>query len=275
VKRLTRAQHAAFEAQGYLAPLDAFEPGEASAWRRQLHHALARSDGRADTALRNKPHLLLRWIAELVRDARVVDAVEDLLGPDLLILRSALFVKPPGDVGYVAWHHDTAYWDLSQERVVTAWIALTDSTVANGCVRVVAGSHREPPRPHRLGRDQNNRLARGQAVSVAVAPERVAHLELRAGQMSLHDGRVLHSSPANPSTLLRAGLAVRFIAPDVAQRGPRQGATLVRGTDRYGHFDHEAAPTAELDAGALATHADSQSRYWEAASGIPEMRKIH
>src|SRR5262249_9516300 len=83
-KRQTRAQHAASEAQGYLAPLDAFEPGEASAWRRQLHHALARSDGRADTALRNKPHLLLRWIAELVRDARVVDAVEDLLGPDLL-----------------------------------------------------------------------------------------------------------------------------------------------------------------------------------------------
>ena len=261
MRRLTPEQRAAFDTQGYLAPLDAFETGEVLDCRRQLEALLASTGGHADTRLRNKPHLLLRWAADLVRDARVLDAVEDVLGPDLLILRCTLFVKPPGDPGYVAWHQDTAYWDLSADRVSSAWIALTDSTTANGCVRVVPGSHREPLLPHRLALDRNNRLARGQAIAVGVSPERVVPIELRAGQMSLHDGRVLHGSTANPSAALRAGLAVRFIPPDVRQRGPRQSATLVRGADRYDYFDHEPAPRFDFDPLARAWHARSLRRY--------------
>lgn len=258
--RLSEAQRAAFADAGYLAPLDVLSAAEVADYRRRL---LARLEptGAANAGLRNKPHLLLRWVAELVRDVRVLDAVEDLLGPDLLILRSVFFVKPPGDRGYVAWHQDVAYWDLSADRAVSAWIALTDSTVANGCVRVVPGSHREPLLEHRLADDGNNRLVHGQAAAVDVPPERIACLELRAGQMSLHDGRILHGSLGNTSSELRAGLAVRFIPPAVRQRGLRPGATLVRGVDRFGYYDHEPMPRFDDDPVARAWHARALRRY--------------
>jgi ectoine hydroxylase-related dioxygenase (phytanoyl-CoA dioxygenase family) len=260
-KRLTPAEQAAFNADGYLAPVDVLGGDEVAAYRAHLEAALAATGGRADARLRNKPHLLLCWMAILVRDARVLDALEDLLGPDLLVLRTTLFVKTARDPGQVTWHQDTAYWDLSDDRVVTAWIALTDSTTANGCVRVVRGSHRDGPVAHHLGRDRHNQLLRGQIADVAIAAERVVPLELRAGQMSLHHGRLLHSSPDNPSDTRRAGLAVRYISPEVRAGGPRQSATLVRGVDRCGHFDHEPAPRYDFDPVARAWHARSLRRY--------------
>ena len=260
-KRLSPAERAAFSADGYLAPVDVLGDVEVDGYRRQLQATLAATGGRTDTRLRNKPHLLLRWMAMLVRDVRVLDAVEDLLGPDLLVLRTTLFVKAARDPGHVTWHQDTAYWDLSEDRVVTAWIALTDSTTANGCVRVVPGSHRDGPIAHHLGHDRHNCLLRGQTAAIAVGAERIVPLELRAGQMSLHHGRLLHDSPGNPSDSMRAGLAVRYVSPDVRAGGPRQGATLVRGVDRFGHFDHEPAPRYDFDPVARAWHARALRRY--------------
>jgi hypothetical protein len=261
MKRLSTTQRAAFADDGYLAPLDALSAEEATDYRRRLA-ALLGPTRAANSGLRNKPHLLLRWVADIVCDPRVLDAVEDLLGPDLLVLRSVFFVKPPGDRGYLAWHQDVAYWDLTAgDRVVSAWIALTDSTVANGCVRVVPGSHREPLLEHRLAHDGNNRLVHGQAVTVDIPPERIACLELRAGQMSLHDGRILHGSLGNPSNELRAGLAVRFITPDVRQRGLRACAMLVRGVDSFGYYDHEPMPRFDDDPVARAWHARALRRY--------------
>jgi hypothetical protein len=258
---LTEAQRAAYETRGYIAPIDALSADEAADCRRQLEAVLAATGGRADGRLRNKTHLLLRWAADLAHDARIVDAVEGLLGPDLLVLHSTLFVKLPHDPDRIAWHQDLAYWDLSSERVVTAWIALTDSTTANACVHVVPGSHRDGLLPHRLGRDSRNRLIRGQLVADDIDPASVAGVELRAGQFSLHHGRLLHSSPANPSGTLRAGLAVRYIPPDVRQGGPRHGATPVRGRDPYRYYDHEPVPRYDYDPIAAAWHRRSLRRY--------------
>ena len=262
MKRLTETQRAVFAAQGYLAPIDALSTAEAAQYGRRLATLLADQDGRANAGLRNKPHLLFRWAADLVSDPRVLDAVEDLIGPDLLILRSVFFVKPAHDPGCVAWHQDVAYWDLNaDDRVVSAWIALTDSTAANGCVRVVPGSHLAPLHDHHLGRDGDNRLIHGQAAAVDVPLEEATCLELRAGQMSLHDGRLLHGSPGNSSDGMRAGLAVRYITPDVRQRGLRNGATLVRGTDRFGYYDLEPMPRFDLDPISRAWHGRALRRY--------------
>jgi hypothetical protein len=115
--------------------------------------------------------------------------------------------------------------------------------------------------PHRLGRDPNNRLIRGQTVGREIAPDEAVCLELRAGQFSLHHGRLLHGSPANPSGTPRAGLAVRYITPDVHQGGPRHGATPVRGSDRFGHYDYEPAPRFDFDPVAGAWHVRSLRRY--------------
>jgi non-heme Fe2+,alpha-ketoglutarate-dependent halogenase len=259
--RLTPAQRVAFDADGYLAPIDAFPADEAAESRRRLEALLAPVGGRPDVRLRNSPHLLLRWVSDLVRDPRVLDAVEDVLGPNLLILRTTLFVKPPRDGGFIAWHQDVAYWDLSGDRVVSAWIALTDSTTANGCMRVVPGSHRGPLLAHGVDGDRNNTLLRGQVADVVIAPERIADIELRAGQLSLHHGRILHGSAGNPSAALRAGLAVRCISPDVRQRGPRPSAMVVRGVDACGHYRHQPVPRFDFDPIARAWHARSLRRY--------------
>ena len=251
---LTPAQRTAYAAEGYLAPLDVLSSAEAAGCAQRVAAVLAPCRGRPDARLRNSPHLLLRWMADLVRDPRVLDPISDLLGPDLLVLRTTLFVKPPRDNGTVAWHQDLAYWDLSSDETLTAWIAFTDSTSGNGCVRVMPTSHRGPLLRHRLGNDQYNRLLRGQLVNVQATPDRIADLTLRAGQMSLHHGLTLHSSDANQSDATRAGLAVRFIAPHVRQRGPWPSAMLVRGHDRHGHYTLLPAPRFDGDPLARAWH---------------------
>jgi hypothetical protein len=257
--QLTPAQRARFDADGYLAPLDALTPAEAAALRPRLDTLLTPDGELADVRLRNKPHLVFTWVSDLVSHPRVLDAVGDLLGPDLLVWRSVFFVKPPRDASYVSWHQDAAYWDLSDARAVTVWIALTDSTADNGAVRVVPGTHRGGLVPHRPRRDARNRLSRGQ-VACTPAADAVA-VELRAGQFSVHHSLLLHSSPPNPSHALRAGLAVRYITSDIRTGGPRQTARLVRGTDRFGYYDLEPLPRRDHDPVALACHARALRRY--------------
>jgi hypothetical protein len=242
---LGEVERARYAADGYLAPLEALSAAEAQACREQLApHLDAR--GLAEARIRNDPHLLFTWAAELVRHPRIVAAVSALLGPDVLARSSALFIKGVGDPGYNAWHQDGAYWDLVGDRVVTAWIALTDSTAANGAVRVLPGSHRGPRLRHELRGDAHGRLLRGQAIA-DVDERRAVALELRAGQFSLHDVWLVHGSPPNPGPRPRIGLAVRYLAADVQARGPRRGATLVCGSDRFGRHDLEPRPRHDFD----------------------------
>ena len=177
-----------------------------------------------------------------------------------MVWRSIFFIKPPHDPRYFAWHQDSLYYGLSSDAVATAWLALTDSTATGGCVRVVAGSHRQPELPHTSRFDGRNWLVRGQSV-VNVPEDGATNVELQAGEFSLHHVRLLHSSQANRSSQLRAGLAIRYIATDVSQRGPRRGATLVRGTDDYGHFSHEPVPSDDYDPIGLRCHRKSMRRY--------------
>src|SRR5262249_50390384 len=158
---------------------------------------------------RHKPHLYSRWVSDLVRHPAVLDAVESLIGPDILVWRSIFFVKPPRDPRYVAWHQDSAYWGLSSEEVVTAWIALTESTADNGCLRVVAGSHRRREVRHGVNVAEDNGPAPGQKASIEVAESDSRSLELQPGEMSLHPVRMLHGSGPNASAGWRVGLAVR------------------------------------------------------------------
>ncbi len=257
-----------FARDGYLSPLTAVSPAQAAASHAQLQARLG-ADGRAGAGIRNSPHLLFPWAADLVRHPAVLDAVADLLGPDLLVLRSTLFVKAPHDPGIVDWHQDALYWDLDGARVLTAWIALTDSVAASGAVQVLPGSHHGGVRPHDLRADAHNRLLRGHRLTgMGDAPATL--LELRAGEFSLHDRWLAHASGPNASDAPRIGLAVRYIATGVAQRGPRQVAMLVRGVDRHGFYPLAPAPRADDPAAARATHRWALRRYafqvaWQAA----------
>lgn len=248
-----------YERDGYSAPLEALAPKQAAAYRQRVLELAGRRDRLAPDE-RTNAHLRYPWAAELATLPAVLDAVEAVLGPDLLVWRASFFYKGASDPSFVAWHQDSVYWDLEGDAVATAWLALTDSTEANGCVRVLPGSHRAPPLPHAVRLDGDNVLLRGQAVAVPIDEPATRPLVLAAGQFSLHHVGIVHGSPANRSGSPRIGFAVRYAAPRVRPRGARQGATLVRGEDRFGNFDAQPLPRFEGDPLAAAAAARARRR---------------
>jgi ectoine hydroxylase-related dioxygenase (phytanoyl-CoA dioxygenase family) len=165
-KVLTRAQVEAFARNGYHFPLRALSAEEAKAYRAKLEGAEAHLGTSMKTGYRNKPHLVFTRADELIRHPRILDAVEDILGPNLLVWSSSLFMKDAHDPSYISWHQDSTYWGLSHPDVVTAWLALSVSHMANGCMRVDPGSHLLNM-PHRTP-SRGNLLTRGQEVQVEV-----------------------------------------------------------------------------------------------------------
>ena len=255
-KVLTRAQVEAFARNGYHFPMRALEAEQAAGYRSKLE-AIERQLGQPvmQTNLRNKPHLALAWADELIRHPKILDAIEDILGPNLLAWSSSFFIKEPRDPHYISWHQDSTYWGLSHPDVVTAWLALSPSVLANGCMRVDPGTHLLDQLPHKDTFAENNLLTRGQEVMVEVDESRVVNIELQPGEFSLHHVRIVHGSDANPSDMRRIGFAIRYVPTYLKQTaGPRDSAMLVRGVDNYHHFEMEPRPQADLHPDAVAVH---------------------
>ncbi|MEO8523752.1 MAG: phytanoyl-CoA dioxygenase family protein, partial [Caldimonas sp.] len=226
---LSDAQVAAFRECGIVHPLRAVSEAEAGV----LHARYQTEAGFLKGRNNQKPHLLFTWLDAIVRDARILDAVESLHGPNLLCWASQFFAKPAGDAAYVSWHQDATYWGLSSPDVVTAWVALTPSTRESGCMRVVPGTHRAQV-PHEDRFDDANLLSRGQEVAVAVDPETVVDVVLMPGEMSLHHVLLFHGSEPNRSSQPRIGFAIRYVPTHVRQLSPiRDSALLVRGRDDF------------------------------------------
>jgi non-heme Fe2+,alpha-ketoglutarate-dependent halogenase len=254
-KVLTPAQVDAFGRNGYHFPERALSSDEALAYRRRLELSEATLGGPMRGALRSKPHLLFTWANELIRHPTILDAVEDIYGPNLLVWSSSFFLKEANDPSYVSWHQDSTYWGLSHPDVVTAWIALSVSIVENGCMRVVPGTHLKDQLPHKDTFADNNLLSRGQEVQVQVNEADAVNIELQPGEFSLHHVRLVHGSEPNTANYRRLGYAVRYVPTYVKQTiGPRDCATLVRGVDTYHHFDMEPAPRVDLDPEAVELH---------------------
>src|SRR6202035_3142717 len=148
--------------------------------------------------LRHKTHLLFPVLADLVRHPRILDAIEDLLRPDILCWSSNFVIKESAAPAFVSCHQDSTYWGLSAPDVATAWVALTPSNAENGAMAMVPGSHRFDQIPHRDTFHRHNLLTRGQEIAVEVDEAKAGLLILRPGEMSLHHVRLVHGSAPNP-----------------------------------------------------------------------------
>ena len=274
-KHLTDEQVGRYREDGFVFPVDVFSPEVAAAYRARME-ALEAGHGAMKYAM--KPYLTVTMADEIAHDETLLDAVEDLIGPNLLVWDGAFINKEPRSDIYVSWHQDLTYWGVGPpEEIVSIWLALSPVSPENGGMRMIPGSHHHPlPHVDRFGDD--NLLSRGQEASGGFDEAAAVDLTLAAGQMSLHHGLVVHGSNPNRSDRRRIGLNFQFITPAVRQREMTgDSAMLVRGADASGHFAPEPRPRADFAPHSIAfveeitrrrqkmlfrgVHKDKQNRY--------------
>ncbi|MEK9672706.1 MAG: phytanoyl-CoA dioxygenase family protein [Rhodospirillaceae bacterium] len=254
-KLLTEDQVEQFKRDGYVAPVPVFSRDQAAHYRKRFEEYEAANNGWYELSKGQKLYLLQTWVKEMASNPKVLDAVEDILGPNLFVWGCSLFVKDARDPGFVSWHQDATYWGLDKPDVLTAWFALSLATVESGCMKIVPGSHKWNQLEHRDTLDKHNLLTRGQELAVDVNEDDAVYMPLQPGEMSLHHVLLAHASTPNTTDDRRIGLAVRFTAPHVKQaNADGDSAWLVRGQDDYGHFLHETPPDADMSDAALAEH---------------------
>lgn len=203
-----------------------------------------------------KTHLLADWVFELTTHPAVLDAVEVVIGPNILMQAADTFIKPARNEKIVNWHQDANYWGLQPFELVTAWIALSDVTPQNGCMRYLPGSHRQAKVEHIETFAANSALTRGQEIALEIDEAVTVDVALTPGQISLHHCLLAHASGPNTTDNARIGLAVRYLSTHVRQtEGPPMSAILVRGHDAYDHFQSDPAPTGAFTAETIAAHA--------------------
>lgn len=259
-KLLSAAAVEAYRREGFYAPVRVMSADQARVYRQSLETHEAQLGQPLQGNLRHKVHLLFTWADALVHHPAVLDAIEDAIGPDILCWTTNFFIKEAHSPGFVSWHQDSTYWGLDPDEVITAWIALSDVTEESGYMQVIPGSHKVDQLPHVDTFHKDNLLSRGQEIAVEVDKSKAVGLSLQPGEMSLHHIKLVHGSDANRSNDRRIGLAIRYIPTYVRQTKVRDSAMLVRGTDKYHHFDPEPRPQADLDEAALAAHADAMGR---------------
>ncbi len=209
---------ARYRADGILFPIDVFTPEEIAAYRAAFDR-FEQAEGRDRPQERNRArHHDQEFAWRLATDPRLLDVMRQLIGPDLVILGTDFFCKygDPSADKFVAWHQDTTYWGLEPPVAHTAWIAIDDSTIENGCMRAIPGSNHGGLVTHGESERAGNILSVNQEIPDELVDSFGAvDVVLRAGQISIHDGHIFHSSNANRSTSRRCGMTVRFVTPDV------------------------------------------------------------
>ncbi|MGI9605487.1 MAG: phytanoyl-CoA dioxygenase family protein [Acidimicrobiales bacterium] len=216
---LTAAQIESYRTNGWIAPIDVLSVEEAATAAAALEAAEAQFPHDLHAEHRNNAHLAFPFLADLASHPTIVAAASQLVGPDITLSSTVLFVKEPSSSSFVSWHQDAFYMGLGPANFVTAWLALTRSNLESGCVSVIPGTHREVAE-HRDTFADDNILTRGQEVG-GIDPEAAVHLELLPGQMSLHHPWLVHGSQPNRTTKRRVGVAMQsYLCADVLpQRG--------------------------------------------------------
>ena len=235
-KRLTGAEIDAFHEHGFLPGIDVFCEAECDAFRSRVEEFEQARPEAVEWAFDIKTNLLFDWVYELSRDPRLLDAIEDLIGPDVLLTNSIFRIKEPGSSTFYGWHQDAARIRV-EPGFVLAFIAIGEATSDNGCLRVIPGSQRGV-RPFGLVSYADRQVARVREVDESGAVDMV----LAKGQVGLLHCNTIHGSGPNRSSGRRIGLINDYTAPSARQSTGMGSGQLVRGTDRWGHFGAEPVP---------------------------------
>jgi len=242
---LTAAQVEAFERDGFVSPITVLSPDEVRHVRGKLEN-FERNHPEHVKKLKSKSQLLCPWVVELAEHPKILNVMEDLLGPNILLWSMAWRIKNPDGQTFAGWHQDFAYGGV-QPMVIFGPLALSVCDATAGCLRVIPGSHKWGPLPHQDSEDPTSILARGQSISVDFDKSNIVDLELQPGQMALINNKIVHCSGPNLSTDRRIMCLVEMIPTHAARDdGRADTAMLVRGKDEYHNFEEDPRPSAEF-----------------------------
>ena len=232
---LTETQKQMYQNNGYVAPVDIFSTDEITAIREELEAAETKHGDGLRGPGRNNPHLVLPVLDRITHETRILDAVEDLIGHDILVSSTTLFIKEPSSDGFISWHQDARYVHMEPYNWVTAWLAISDVDEENGCMYMMSGTQDEGMKPHGDTYDENNALTRGQTI-LNLDLSAAKPVELRAGQISFHHPLVIHGSGPNRSPRRRIGFAIQsYIGGDVEQKIGQIHVQQARGHKAQNH----------------------------------------
>lgn len=255
---LTSDQLHSYREDGFVKPIRAFSPERAVELREDIERIERECADSVDINqyFRVNGQIVIPLLYEMTRTEAVLDAVESVLGPNLLVWSCELFIKEAGSEKIVSWHQDMTYWGLGgSDKQATAWIAITNVSEEASCMRFVPGSHKQQLVPHIDKFSEDNLLSRGQEVAVDVDEDDAVLDDLAPGEMSIHHGRIFHASGPNRSSDRRIGVAIRYVAPDLERSASgRDFATLVRGVDKCGNWINAAPPMKLLGESEMATY---------------------
>jgi non-heme Fe2+,alpha-ketoglutarate-dependent halogenase len=267
MKALTPKQVASYQHNGFLFAIPALTDAEIAtclAGLQQLETELGSPVADADVKWRSHAYAHSVWFNNLIRHPKILDAIEDVIGPNILVWTSTFFIKEPHSPTFAAWHQDGTYFGLNPHEQVCAWVALTDASREAGCMEHLS-SQGAPRQRHHAPLGLANSINRaGQTIMETLDETNPVAMALPAGSFSLHHEFAVHRSAPNNAAHRRVGIGLNYIPTHVRVEGPvRCCAMLVRGEDTYGNFDLIEPPTAERDAAALAAHQLVSDRYRE------------
>jgi non-haem Fe2+, alpha-ketoglutarate-dependent halogenase len=249
-KILSPAQIEAFDRDGFVAPVRAITEQRALYYRQKLE-AFEAAYPEQRIKLDQKAHMICPWVDEMIREPGILDATEDLIGPDILCWGTSLRAKQADAKTFAGWHQDTAYADVKPIVVIVA-VALSPARTENGCIRGIPGSHRGPLLPHKEAFATNSLLSREQFIDAPVDETAAVDFSLDPGEIALFNNGIVHSSKPNFGNDRRILFLLEMVPTTAYQHSPRESATLVRGQDSYGNFDVDPRPQTETGAAELA-----------------------
>ena len=247
MSKLSPNQLQEYSDNGYVAPIDILSKNEAFEIRAEIENIEDKWPNELNGNGRNYAHMISPTLDGICHNSKILDAVESIIGNNILICGTTLFIKNPYEKGFVSFHQDATYIGLEPHNWVTAWLAITDTNEKNGCMRMLPGSHKNNIMHHEQKYDEGNLLTRGQTIE-NVSFKKTTPLVLNAGQMSLHHPKVIHGSGLNKSNDRRIGFVIQsYIGSNVVQVLGKMYVQQARGNDTFGYHEHTKRPTNLMD----------------------------
>jgi len=235
-----------YQDKGYLAPIEALTKDKSNEVKEEIEFIEKKWPNELKGLGRNYVHLISPIFDKVVHNSKILDAVENIIGKNILVGGTTLFIKDPDKKGFVSFHQDAKYIGFEPHNWVTAWLAITDSNEENGCMRMYSGTHKEDLKAHNEKFNEGNLLTRGQTVE-NVPIEKTEPVILKAGQMSLHHPKIVHGSGVNRSNKRRIGFVIQsYIGTNVEQVIGKVYVQQARGEDTFNYHNHVERPTSTM-----------------------------